>query len=89
MRWAVRINPEDGDGEFSADFRTICIERSRLEDATELGLPLDDGKRIMTFLPTRRVQQAEPPMLRLGTSAVDHHRQTHAPGAAVPTRAAD
>ena len=47
MRWVVRIEPEkEGDGEASADPNAIYIERARLKDAAELGLTLEDGKRI-------------------------------------------
>jgi len=50
MRWAVRIEREDDGDEINTDSGAICIERSRLEGAAELGLTLEDGKRIMAFL---------------------------------------
>jgi hypothetical protein len=50
MRRVVRIEREDNDDELNTDSGPICIEHSGLEDATELGLTLEDGKRIMAFL---------------------------------------
>ena len=45
--WVVRIEPEkESDGEASADPNAIYIECARLKDAAELGLTLEDGKRI-------------------------------------------
>jgi hypothetical protein len=70
MRWVVRIAPEDGDGEFSTDSGAISIERSRLVDAADLGLTLDDGKRIMAFLKKRVVAD----QLREYCKAVQRYR---------------
>ena len=53
MRWVVRIELEEDEAEVSADSGAIFIERARLKDAVELGLTLEDGKRIMAFLQRR------------------------------------
>jgi hypothetical protein len=53
MRWVVRIELEKDGAEANADSGAICIERARMEDAAELGLMLEDGKRIMAFLQKR------------------------------------
>ncbi len=53
MRWVVRIELKEDEAEVSADSGAICIERTRLEDAAELGLTLEDGKRVMAVLQNR------------------------------------
>ena len=55
MRWVIRIEREEDDGELNTGSDAICIERSRLERAADLGLTLEDGKRIMAFLQKRVV----------------------------------
>lgn len=53
MRWVVRIELKEEEAEVGADSGPIYIERARLEGAAELGLTLEDGKRIMAFLQNR------------------------------------
>ena len=55
MRWVVRIEREQDDGELNTDTGEICIERCRLENPADLGLTLEDSKRIMAFLQKRVV----------------------------------
>lgn len=50
MRWVVRIEREADDAQISADSGPFRIERDRLKDAAELGVTLEDGKRVMAFL---------------------------------------
>ncbi len=55
MHWIVRIECEAEDGEHPSSSEAIRIERPRLEIAGDVGLTLEDGKRIMAALQRRVV----------------------------------
>jgi hypothetical protein len=83
MRWVVRIELEDGDGEFSANADVIGIERSQLVGTAGLGLTLEDGKRIMALLQKGVVtdqrceycRSSRRCFVRAGLRAIKDHRQ--------------
>ena len=55
MRWNVKIECVDGEGQF-ATAEVLSIERPSLESAAELGLTLEDSKRMMALLQERIVE---------------------------------
>ena len=54
MRWSVKIECVDGEGQF-ATAEVLSIERPSLESAAELGLTLEDSKRMTALLQERIV----------------------------------
>ena len=46
MRWVIRIEREEDDGEINTGSDAICIERSRLERAADLGPTLVVSRRL-------------------------------------------